>query len=213
MILGHYSVRGGGAEPWQNLRAHGFPAPISSVRPASNPTRGVAVKPWSAIRPSSAAPAGRPARAPGSRSPGPRTAATTWPGPSAAPGPRCGTCPGGHTAPQPLAGQPGQAEGPGLRPGAGAAQGRGYPLPRLLQRRAGGQGQRNRLSARPESPQEAQERPPAGQMAGGRGETRLQPSRLVLGLHDGHRAVRRVRPVRQLRLQVHRQGAGPVTKW
>lgn len=82
-------------------------------------------------------------------------------------------CPGGHTAPQPLAGQPGQAEGPGLRPGAGAAQGRGYPLPRLLQRRAGGQGQRNCLSARPESPQEAQERPPAGKMAGGRGETRL----------------------------------------
>ena len=95
----------------------------------------------------------------------------------------------------------------------GLAQGRGYPLPRLLQRRAGGQGQRNCLSARPESPQEAQERPPAGQMAGGRGETRLQPSRLVLGLHDGHRAVRRVRPGRQLRLQVHRQGAGPVTKW
>lgn len=63
------------------------------------------------------------------------------------------------------------------------------------------------------APQEAQERPPAGQMAGGRGETRLQPSRLVLGLHDGHRAVRRVRPGRQLRLQVHRQGAGPVTKW
>ena len=30
---------------------------------------------------------------------------------------------------------------------------------------------------------------------------------------DGHRAVRRVRPGRQLRLQVHRQGAGPVTKW
>ena len=129
---------------------------------------GVAVRPWSAIRPSLAAPAGRPARVPGARSPGPRTAATTWPAPSAAPEPRCGTspcaplpvvrhphprpgpgeplrCPGGHPAPQPLVGQPGQAEGPGLRPGAGAAQGRGYPLPRLLQRRAGGQGQRNCL--------------------------------------------------------------------
>ena len=109
---------------------------------------------------------------------------------------------------QPLAGQPGQAAGAGLRAGPGAAPGRGRPLPRLLQRRFGGGGQWHGVSAGRKGPKEAQDGPPAGGMGGGRGETRLQPPGLVLGLHDGHRAIRPLREGRELRVQVHRQAGG-----